>query len=84
SEPVAVVALDVPAPEPAPAPAPRPKPAAPRGPGPQEVCADAGFLARPMCIHQECQKPAQAGHPVCVENRRRIEAEEQRRQTLAN
>lgn len=83
-EPVAVVALDVPASEPAPAPAPRPKPAAPRAPGPQEVCADTGFLARPMCIHQECQKPAQAGHPVCVENRRRMEAEEQRRQTLAN
>ncbi|AVS75602.1 serine/threonine protein kinase, partial [Paracidovorax cattleyae] len=59
-------------------PAPPPKPA-PRVIGPDEACADAGFLARPMCIHQECQRPAVANHPLCVENRRRLEAEERRR-----
>jgi serine/threonine protein kinase len=64
--------------------APRPKPAPVRIPSPQEACADANFLARPMCIHQECQKPSQAGHPVCVENRRRFEAEEQRRLQTPN
>lgn len=58
---------------------PKPKPAPPRTPSPQEACADANFLSRPMCIHQECQKPSQAGQSICVENRRRYEAEEQRR-----
>ncbi len=76
-------------PEPAPAPPPPPvvevRPRAappPRVPSPQEACADSGFLARPMCIHQECQKPSQAGQSICIENRRRYDAEEQgRRQT---
>lgn len=71
-----------PAPTPAPA-APPPAVAArpaPRVIGPDEACADSGFLARPMCIHQECQRPAVANHPLCVENRRRLEAEERRRQ----
>ncbi|MBX9833761.1 MAG: serine/threonine protein kinase [Burkholderiaceae bacterium] len=61
-----------------------PRPAPVRIPPPQEVCADANFLARPMCIHQECQKPSQAGHPICVENRKRYEAEEQRRRQTPN
>jgi len=71
---------------PAPAPAEvRPRPAAtPRLPSPQEVCADSGFLARPMCIHRECQKPAQASQPICVETRQRYEAEEQRRRQTPN
>lgn len=51
------------------------------GPGPQEVCAGTGFLARPMCVHRECQKAAQAAHPVCVQTRRQ-HAEEGRRQRL--
>lgn len=63
---------------------PKPKPAPPRVPSPQEVCADANFLSRPMCIHQECQKPSQAGQTICVENRRRYEAEEQRRRQTPN
>ena len=63
---------------------PKPRPVPPRVPTPQEVCADASFLARPMCIHQECQKPSQAGQPICVENRRRYEAEEQRRRQTPN
>jgi serine/threonine protein kinase len=64
--------------------APRPRPAPVRVSPPQEVCADANFLARPMCIHQECQKPSQAGQAICVENRRRFEADEQRRRQTPN
>ncbi len=64
--------------------APRPRPAPVRIPPPQEVCADANFLARPMCIHQECQKPSQAAQPICVENRKRYEVEEQRRRQTPN
>lgn len=76
--------------EPVPPPPPvvaetKPKPApAPRPPSPQEACSDANFLSRPLCIHQECQKPSQAGQPICVENRRRYEAEEQRRRQTPN
>ena len=64
--------------------APKPKPAAPRGASPEDACADSNFIARPMCIFQECQKPSQAGHPICVETRRRYEAEEQRRRMNSN
>ncbi len=78
--PVPVVVQDVPVPPPQPAAAP-PKPvvAAVRV-GPQEACADASFLARPLCIFNECKKPGLTGHPVCVDVRRRQEADEQRRQ----
>ena len=78
--PVPVVVQDVPVPPPQPAAAP-PKPvvAAVRV-GPQEACADASFLARPLCIFNECKKPGLSGHPVCVDVRRRLEADEQRRQ----
>lgn len=83
--PAPVVVQEEPPPEPPPVVvAPRPRPAPVRVPPPQEVCADANFLARPMCIHQECQKPSQAGQSICVENRRRFEAEEQRRRQTPN
>lgn len=83
--PAPVVVQEETAPEPPPvAAAPRPKPAPVRVPTPQEACADANFLARPMCIHQECQKPSQVNQPICVENRRRYEAEEQRRRQTPN
>ena len=82
--PIVVHEEPVPAPPPVVAePKPRPAPP-PRLPSPQEVCADANFLARPMCIHQECQKPSQANQAICVENRRRYEAEEQRRRQTPN
>ena len=74
-----VVHEEPPPPPPPPVVEPKPRPAPPRIPTPQEACADASFLARPMCIHQECQKPSQANQPICVENRRRYEAEELRR-----
>lgn len=37
---------------------------------PRELCADANFFTRPLCIHEECQKPANAQLPVCIENRK--------------
>lgn len=73
-EPVVVAPVMV---EPAPAP-PVPKPV-PKPVNPNETCAKENFLTRPMCVHHECQKSLNASHPVCLENRRRFEAEEQRR-----
>ena len=68
------------APEPVPMPAP-PRPMVPvQLPDAVETCAAAGFWARSMCIHQECQKDGMAGHPVCVENRVRQESQERQRQ----
>jgi serine/threonine protein kinase len=75
-----VVSQDAPVSPREPALAPRPKVTPVHTLGPQEACADASFLARPLCIFNECKKPALTGHPVCVEVRRRQEAEEQRRQ----
>ncbi|CAN7412291.1 serine/threonine protein kinase [Acidovorax sp. LjRoot117] len=83
--PAPIVVQEEPAPPPPPVVAePRPRPQPPRAQSPQESCADANFLARPMCIHQECQKPTHAAHPICVESRRRYEAEEQRRRQTPN
>ncbi len=83
-EPTPAMAAEAPvSPEPAPVPAAVPKPAAARVAGPDEACANAGFIARPMCIHQQCQNAAVANHPLCVENRRRLEAEERRRTMLS-
>ncbi len=79
SAPVPVVVQDVPVPPPPPALAPKPVVALVRV-GPEEACADASFFARPLCIFNECKKPGLAGHPVCVDVRRRQEADEQRRQ----
>ena len=73
----------------APVPAPiAPAPQAPRvsiatsapSDGPEAHCASASFLARPLCIHQECQKPALAQHPTCVAARRRQDEEARQRQ----
>ncbi len=43
------------------------------------LCADSNFLARPMCLYQECQKPQNYQLEVCVETRRRDAAERERR-----
>ena len=66
-EPVAVPAPKAAVPAPAPAAARVPAPASQA----QELCADAGFLRRPLCIHNECKKPENAALAVCVEDRRR-------------
>ena len=81
--PIVVREEPIPVPSPPPPP-PKPKPLPARVPSPQDVCADSNFFARPMCIYQECQKPSQAGLPICVETRRRYEAEEQRRRQSSN
>ena len=41
--------------------------------GPQAACADANFLARPMCIFNECEKPEFTKLAFCVDNRRRLQ-----------
>ncbi len=56
------------------APEPAPKPvAAPevRAPVKRELCVDANFFTRPMCIHLECQKAENVQLPVCIEDRKR-------------
>ncbi|SEA68683.1 Serine/threonine protein kinase [Acidovorax soli] len=78
SSATAVAVQEVSAPEPVVA--PRPRAPVVRTMGPEEACADAGMLARPLCIFNECKKPGLATHPVCVDVHRRQEAEEQRRQ----
>lgn len=55
-------------------PEPAAKPARPveaRASAPRELCADANFFTRPMCIHAECQKAENAQLPVCIEDRQR-------------
>jgi serine/threonine protein kinase len=47
--------------------------AAPARGGPQAACAEANFLARPMCIFNECEKPEFTKLAFCVENRRRLQ-----------
>ncbi|MFN4005198.1 MAG: serine/threonine protein kinase [Hylemonella sp.] len=54
------------APVSAPPAAPAVQPAAAR-----ELCAEANFFTRSMCIHLECQKAENAQLPVCIENRKR-------------
>lgn len=48
------------------------KPASAPARTPASICADAGFIGRPMCIHDECQKPEFARLPMCVENEKRL------------
>ncbi|MCZ8252605.1 MAG: serine/threonine-protein kinase [Hylemonella sp.] len=42
------------------------KPAAPK-----ELCASASFWRKPICMFQECLKPENTSHPMCVESRQR-------------
>lgn len=55
-------------PRPAPSVAVRPAPARPI-----ELCPDANVFSRPMCIHNECQKPGMTNHPACVEQRQQLQ-----------
>lgn len=66
-KPVVRPASRAPSPELRPVPAAAPAPAAVA----RELCADAGFLSRSMCLHQECQKAENMPLPVCVEARKR-------------
>lgn len=42
-------------------------------PGPAELCADASFLSRPMCLFRECEKPEFSNLALCVEQRKRFQ-----------
>lgn len=42
-------------------------------PDPLALCADSNFVARPMCIFRQCQKPEMASLPLCVENNARLQ-----------
>jgi len=42
--------------------------AAPALPDPRLACADSSFIARPMCIYRQCQKPGMAALALCAEN----------------
>ena len=48
--------------------------------GPQAACAEANFLTRPMCIFNECEKPEFTRLAFCVENRKRLQENQQRSQ----
>jgi non-specific serine/threonine protein kinase len=37
----------------------------------RELCVDANFFTKPMCIHLECQKAENAQLPACIEDRKR-------------
>ncbi|WP_313301618.1 protein kinase domain-containing protein [Diaphorobacter sp.] len=56
------------------------KPAVIRRASPEEICASASFLARPMCIHNQCQNPGMEGYPSCIDSKRRREEERRQRQ----
>ncbi|MDO9116069.1 MAG: protein kinase [Polaromonas sp.] len=44
-----------------------------KSPDPLALCADSNFVARPMCIFRQCQKPEMAKLPLCVENNARLQ-----------
>ncbi|QIL70173.1 serine/threonine protein kinase [Diaphorobacter sp. HDW4B] len=73
-----------PAPQPAPAPVPVAAPASQAAPSkrvnPEDACSGAGFLAKPMCVHNQCQQAGMESHPVCVESKRKREEERRQRQ----
>lgn len=41
--------------------------------GPQETCANVGFLAKPMCVFNECEKPEFSRLAFCVANRKSLQ-----------
>ena len=53
----------------APAPKPRPEPA-------KALCSDTNFFTHSACVYSECAKPANAGLPMCIEHRRRVQKTE--------
>lgn len=65
------------APLPEPPPAAAPTPVAPPPPTPAQACAGRQFLARSLCLQQECSKPGMGRHAVCVQMRERERALQQ-------
>lgn len=65
------------APLPEPPPVAAPTPVAPPPPTPAQACAGRQFLARSLCLQQECSKPGMGRHAVCVQMRERERALQQ-------
>lgn len=65
------------APLPEPPPVAAPTPVAPPPPTPAQACAGRQFLARSICLQQECSKPGMGRHAVCVQMRERERALQQ-------
>ena len=40
-------------------------------PNSRELCADANFFSRPICIHEACKKAQNASLPACIDDRER-------------
>jgi hypothetical protein len=62
-----------------PAPAPKREEARPAsapvvasGPSPVDACKDKIFLSREFCLAENCPKPGQRNHPLCVEWRKDV------------
>jgi eukaryotic-like serine/threonine-protein kinase len=80
-KPAASVAVAIEPPRAAPpAPAPRREearvastPAAAAGPSPVDACKEKIFITREFCLQENCPKPGQRNHPLCVEWRRDVE-----------
>jgi serine/threonine protein kinase len=47
--------------------------------GTQELCASSNFVARPMCIYRECQKPENEQLSICIESRKKWESNDKPR-----
>jgi hypothetical protein len=45
----------------------RPAPVVAAGPSPVDACKDKFFLSREFCLAENCKKPGQRSHPLCVE-----------------
>lgn len=65
-------AASTPAPPVAAQPLTEPKPEAPVV-TPEKLCADAGFLARPMCMFRACQRPDLSGTSTCTELQKNLQ-----------
>jgi eukaryotic-like serine/threonine-protein kinase len=46
------------------------------GPGPVDACRDKIFLSREFCLAENCKKPGQRSHPLCVEWREDVKLRE--------
>jgi hypothetical protein len=70
--PAVAEATPSPAPAVASQPVPEPKHEAPVVTA-EKLCADAGFLARPMCMFRACQRPDLSGTATCVELQKNLQ-----------
>ena len=55
---------------------PRPASAPVAGPSPVEACRDKIFLTREFCLAENCKKPGQRSHPLCIQWREDVKLRE--------